>query len=116
MQIIDLNFLKRKVGNELIEKGYRVYIREYSMGPSGGFGYLFQFIVDSQDMTGGIDFWTHGQMEIELWSIKKNDDVLKTIFFDSYKLPEAQEKIREFINYLLPDFNYTSAEYKNGKH
>lgn len=105
MEIINFDYLKEKITPRLFEKNYYVRIKNtIPPYPPSGFGHVFEFSCDSQDLTGGIDFWTYGQIEIGLWSRKKNDSVFPTIFFDSYKLPEAQEKIKEFIHLLLPDF------------
>lgn len=106
MIIIDLNYLKEKVAKKIFDNGYSALVRESPGSPESGFGHLIQFIVDSKDLTGGIDFWSFGQIEMDLWSIKSKSDVIGRIFFDSYKLPEAQEKLKEFIHHLLPDFKF----------
>lgn len=105
---IDLKHFKNNVASFLFENEYVVETREFPGHPESGFGSLVELNIRSRDpngLLGEIRFWSHGQIEeLVIWSRKTEEYILKPSFFDSYKLPEAQEKIKEFIHYLLPDF------------
>ena len=101
----DLKYFKEKIAKLLFKQGYFIETREFPGHPENEFGSLVQFNINSNDLSGAINFYSNGQIEIDgIWSKKKNQLIFNAIFFDAYKEVVAQEKLKEFILCLLPDY------------
>ena len=69
-----LEWFKKEVSPDLLN--YKITYRNYK---NGDFGDLDQIIIESKSLGGGIDFWSSGWLEIDLYDYEKEELLINVL-------------------------------------
>ncbi|MBK5073440.1 hypothetical protein I2492_10900 [Budviciaceae bacterium CWB-B4] len=95
--MMDIHFFKKNISPKLTN-----YTLKYSSYPNGDFGDLERVEVQGENKIGGIDFWSQGWIDIDIYDLTL-DEQLINVLLDPNEM-EAQEKaIYKFLKILLDE-------------
>lgn len=92
---MSINCFKKELAPKL--KDYKL---TYSSFPSGDFGSLERVVIEGKSKIAGIDFWSKGWLEIDIYDLFLDAQIMN-ILLDPSETKEQNNAIKKFIEILL---------------
>ena len=87
-----LEWFKKEVSPDLLN--YKITYRNYE---NGDFGDLDQIIIESKILGGGIDFWSSGWLEIDLYDYEKEELLINVLLEPTEEYENHLKKLIETL-------------------
>ncbi|GAA5107833.1 hypothetical protein GCM10023211_09360 [Orbus sasakiae] len=94
---MDMNYIKNNVSPKLTN-----YKLTYSSYPSGDFGSLERVVVEGRNKMGGIDVWSKGWLDINIYDLTLDKEVMN-ILLEPSETQEQEIAIAKFLGILLSE-------------
>ncbi|WP_392551409.1 hypothetical protein RHO14_07910 [Orbus wheelerorum] len=94
---MDMNYIKNSVSSKLSD-----YKLTYSSYPSGDFGSLERMVVEGCNKMGGIDIWSKGWLDINIYDLVLDKEVMN-ILLEPSETEEQEDAIAKFLGILLSE-------------
>lgn len=94
---MDINYIKNNVSSKL--SNYKLTYRSF---PSGDFGSLERLEIDGCNKLGGIDVWSKGWLDIDIYDLTL-DKVVMNVLLKPSETQEQEKAIAKFLEILLSD-------------
>lgn len=88
---MDVSHFKNNFSHKLIN-----YKLTYSSYPDGDFGYLERVVIEGPDKVAGIDFWSRGWLDIDVYDLVLDQQVMNVLIEPA----ETQKKEQELIKFM----------------
>lgn len=94
---MNINYFKKELAPNLKE-----YKLTYSSFPNGDFGSLERVVIERNNKIAGIDFWSKGWLEIDIYDLVVDDQIMN-LLLDPSEFQEQNNAIKKFIEILLKE-------------
>lgn len=92
---MNIHYFKQQIAPQLID--YKLVYRSF---PKGDFGSLERVEIDGKGKLGGIDFWSMGWLDLDIYDLVLDKQVLNKLL-DPNEQQEQEHAIQQFIEILL---------------
>ncbi|OCG38892.1 hypothetical protein A9G29_10115 [Gilliamella sp. Fer2-1] len=91
---MDINSFKKELAPRL--KNYKL---TYSSYPNGDFGSMERVIIEGNNKIAGIDFWSEGWLDIDIYDLILDDQIMN-ILLEPSEIRQQNNAILKFIEIL----------------